>query len=622
MAKVREQLSRLYVIGTYRDDEKPDLPDQLPDMRVIRLKRLDAVVITELSEAMLGEAGKQTQVIDLLQRETEGNAFFMVEVVRALAEEAGQLANIGRMPLPDHVSAGGVQQVIRRRLNRLPELIQTWLKPLAVAGRHLDLALVDKLSMAYFTQDLAQQVSGLPELDPISLSVLQSVIEPARSKFLTLCANAAVLEVVDGVWRFSHDKLRETLLADLSDEELPRLHRQVAEGIEAVYPDDERYNEALLEHWHQSGDVDKEIVYLNRVAEALIVISNNHKQARTLLERGLARLSNTDPRRISLLNQMAIALLMDSKNFDQARLLAEQALHLAEQNQDQKAVAESLRTLGGTARSLGNHKQADNYFQQSLAICRAIEDQAGIAACLNGFGASAFMRGHWEQAVSYFQQSLDILRTLGNQRGVVTMLVNLGSVSGASENLNEAQIYFEQALSASQALGIERGIAACLDNLGVVAKLQGRYDQARGYCQQASVIFQKIGDQHLIARTRKNQGDLALIEADYPQAAAYLVQSLTILRAVGDYTHSVHSISEVLAGFARLRLQREQLIPAAELAGLSQQLAKKYPTDVDFNELMALLQKALSPDDLTAALERGKTLDVDTVVQDLLAEFA
>jgi hypothetical protein len=30
--------------------------------------------------------------------------------------------------------------------------------------------------------------------------------------FLTACADVGVLEIVEGRWRFSHDKLRETLL--------------------------------------------------------------------------------------------------------------------------------------------------------------------------------------------------------------------------------------------------------------------------------------------------------------------------------------------------------------------------------------------------------------------------
>ncbi|MBZ0300303.1 MAG: protein kinase, partial [Anaerolineae bacterium] len=78
------------LIGTYRQDERPALPDELKNTERLHLKRLNEHMIAELSQAMLGEVGKQADVLKLLQRETEGNAFFLVETVRALAEEAGQ----------------------------------------------------------------------------------------------------------------------------------------------------------------------------------------------------------------------------------------------------------------------------------------------------------------------------------------------------------------------------------------------------------------------------------------------------------------------------------------------------------------------------------------------------
>ncbi len=171
MLKVREQLPHLLVIGKFRDDEKPELMTEFSAMQSLSLKRLNTVAISDLSEAMLGEAGRQPQVVELLQRETEGNAFFMVEVVCALAEGAGSLAEIGRTTLPMQISAGGIQQVVQRRLNRLLETIQTWLKPIAVAGRQLDLSLVDRLHMDFAAQ---------------------------RDEYLTMCANFAVLDVVGG----------------------------------------------------------------------------------------------------------------------------------------------------------------------------------------------------------------------------------------------------------------------------------------------------------------------------------------------------------------------------------------------------------------------------------------
>ncbi|MBC8170998.1 MAG: serine/threonine-protein kinase PknK, partial [Anaerolineae bacterium] len=70
----------LLIIGTYRDDEKPDFPTELPGMQLIKLKRLDETEMADLSAAMLGDAGRQPEVISLLKRETGGNTFFMVEV--------------------------------------------------------------------------------------------------------------------------------------------------------------------------------------------------------------------------------------------------------------------------------------------------------------------------------------------------------------------------------------------------------------------------------------------------------------------------------------------------------------------------------------------------------------
>jgi hypothetical protein len=176
----------LLVVANYRDDERPDLPTELSDMQMMKLPRLTGEAIADLSAAMLGEQGRQPQVVDLLRRETEGNVFFIVEVVRTLAEEAGQLDRVGSITVPQKIVAGGMQAVVQRRLKRVPEHARPLLEIAAVAGRELDLKVLG---------------AAAPE------TTLDS--------WLTICADASVLEVQDGRWRFAHDKLRERMLADL-----------------------------------------------------------------------------------------------------------------------------------------------------------------------------------------------------------------------------------------------------------------------------------------------------------------------------------------------------------------------------------------------------------------------
>ncbi len=228
----------LMIIASYRDDEYPDLPQSLPDMRRLKLERLDSASIAALSESMLGAAGRMQTVVELLQRETEGNVFFMVEVVRALAEEAGELTHIGISTLPQQVFAGGMQLVIRRRLDRVPAQARPLLYAAAVAGRRLDLNL-------------------LQTLEP----------ETQLDEWLLACENAAVIAVQDDRWHFAHDKLREGLIADLSADEKRAYHRRVAEAIEQIYPNARERTSALAHHWHFAGDVAKEAHYLALAGE-------------------------------------------------------------------------------------------------------------------------------------------------------------------------------------------------------------------------------------------------------------------------------------------------------------------------------------------------------------------
>ncbi|MDX2078170.1 MAG: protein kinase, partial [bacterium] len=124
----------LMVVGVYRNDERPNLPSELPTFSHMSLKRLSTEEITRLSQSILGDMGERPQVVDLLERETEGNVFFLVEVVRALAEDAGSLADIGRATLPSQIFSGGIQRIVSHRLSRISAWARELLNVAAVAG--------------------------------------------------------------------------------------------------------------------------------------------------------------------------------------------------------------------------------------------------------------------------------------------------------------------------------------------------------------------------------------------------------------------------------------------------------------------------------------------------------
>src|SRR5262249_24813611 len=158
--------------------------------------------------SVVGAGAHKRDVIELVQRESEGIPLFVVEVLRALAEGSGQLGHIGASSIPQRVMGGGMQRVLRRRLAQLPPNTLGPLQAAAVIGRAVDRNLL---------QDLH------PDLD--------------LPRWATDCAIGLVLEESEGVWRFTHDKLREQLLEDLDPATRRDLHRRSAVAIERIYAD-------------------------------------------------------------------------------------------------------------------------------------------------------------------------------------------------------------------------------------------------------------------------------------------------------------------------------------------------------------------------------------------------
>jgi tRNA A-37 threonylcarbamoyl transferase component Bud32 len=225
----------LVLIGSYRDDETPDLPRDVEGATVLRLARLTAREIEDLAVAMIGEVAREENLIVFLGRQTEGIPFFLVEVVRVLAENLAGLDDIASSTLPSRVVSGGMEKVVRRRLERVPVAALPALRMAAVQGRVADPAV------------LAHAHPGLDVAD-----------------WAACCVAAAVLEPSGESWQFAHDKLREQLLADLEPATLAPLHRRVAEAIEQTHADASDVVAALAHHWREAGDPVREADYAFR----------------------------------------------------------------------------------------------------------------------------------------------------------------------------------------------------------------------------------------------------------------------------------------------------------------------------------------------------------------------
>ncbi|MCA9998778.1 MAG: tetratricopeptide repeat protein, partial [Anaerolineales bacterium] len=502
--KVLHKIPQLLVIATYRNDEQPHLSKKLPGANQLQLGRLNKAEVAELSQAMLGKDGSKPEVVSLLTKETEGNTLFIVEAIRMLAEEAGQLDKIALLALPSHILTRGMQHLLERRIVHIPVADFPLLQLTAVAGRQLD-----ELLLAHLSNEA--------DLDA----------------WLHRLSEATMIVTREKRWSFAHEKLREIILDSMSAEEQCQSHHLVAEAIEQCYPNNKNYYESLLEHWHLAGNIDREMQYIMPVAENLVEIQADFSRARDFLTRSLQALPEADPRRVPVYNWQGLSYLNQGK-YDDAQIWLQRSLTLAQTLADQRGLATALQNIGRLLNRQGNFTLARQYLAQSFTIWQEMDWEQGMAVCLNGLGQTAWRQGEFEQAEYYYKQSLEIYQQTGDQLGVANSYNDLGLVVDEYGDFERASSYHQQSLTIRQGLGDQLGMAKSLGNLGIVARHFGDFEQASTYLQQCYDAFQAMGDQFSSGIALYNLGYVAYQQEDYRGAELYYEQSLAITRAIGE----------------------------------------------------------------------------------------
>ncbi|MAT97813.1 MAG: hypothetical protein CL608_11770 [Anaerolineaceae bacterium] len=513
--EILQQLTRLaprlplLIIGSYRTDERPHLAELLPLMNEMPLNRLSPAEITELSTSMLGYVGDNPEVLALLQRETEGNAFFLVEVVRALAEEAGRLNAIGQTPLPRQLFPQGIQTIVQRRLARVPDDAVPLLVGTAVAGRQIDLTLL-----------------------PLVANTTNTHI-PLET-WLATCAEAAVLELFSGSWRFAHDKLRAGILESIEQPERKQWHQTIAQLIEQAHPNDPDQAAALVHHWHEAKNVEKERHYAQ--------IAGKHAQQQFLNEaalnffdRALALTDSDD-----LLKKFELHLdreqayhFLGRRDEQQETLAAldEIATQLAEQQNLERRAEVALR-LANYAEATGDYPSAIAAASQALDVAQASGDRQSAAASYLASGRALLRQGNHEEARHSLQKSLASARTHGFTKLEADSLRLLGALAYDTGQLELANNYYAQSLPLYETLKNKQGESTVHNNRSIVAISQGNLERALVSLEKAQQIDEAIGDREGRARILTNLSSLYMDLGDFETSETYSTAALELCREI------------------------------------------------------------------------------------------
>jgi class 3 adenylate cyclase len=224
------------LLGNYRPGYTPG-----PGTRVLELHELSSRQTRELLQSILA-AEPPTELVRFIEERSDGNPFYIEEVVNSLLE-TGVLARNGTWKLAGSLATAQVPTTIRgviaARIDRLGDARRRVLRDAAVVGRE------------FFYSVLAQVTQAADQLDG-SLAELQSadLIRAGRME-------------PDIQYVFKHALTQEVAYDGLLKSERQKLHARVAYAMERVLADRiPEFVETLAYHFQRGGVTEKAIYYL------------------------------------------------------------------------------------------------------------------------------------------------------------------------------------------------------------------------------------------------------------------------------------------------------------------------------------------------------------------------
>ncbi|HVW17733.1 MAG TPA: AAA family ATPase, partial [Solirubrobacteraceae bacterium] len=229
---------RVLVVATFRDTEAevpPGLADALADLRraddVVRL-HLAGLGEADVTEFVRRASGARVDregrgLVRALRDLTEGNAFLLCELWRALVEREAVVVRDGCVapvvPPAEIAAPDGVREVVGQRLARLEDDTRALLELAAVAGPAFELTLLR-----------AAAPEAVGRLDALEPAVRGGLVEELPGRALA--------------YRFTHELVRRALYDGLGGVRRAELHLRIAEALERAAPEPDGRALADLAH--------------------------------------------------------------------------------------------------------------------------------------------------------------------------------------------------------------------------------------------------------------------------------------------------------------------------------------------------------------------------------------
>lgn len=538
---------RVLIVGAYREtelDRTHPLAKALVDWNRERLitrivlRRFNQLETGDQLGALLGEqvSGEFAMAV---HRETEGNPFFVEEVLKALIERGSVRRESGRWrrcDLDQLVIPQSVKEAIGHRLNRVSSDTNEVLRVCAILGK------------VFTFEELAAAAEQSED------ALLDALDEAASAQLVSAGSGDS--------FSFTHDKIREVLYEELNPIRRRRLHRHVAEGLERRCEKVPCAVEKLAHHYILAGDHERGLKYAKQAAaeaervfafdeaiaaysrardcaEALGLIDEQLAQeeaigkaymlhsettfaaehferamqltndqatrARLQCQAAASLVTTGDPRGIEYVRQALTVLDPETKPLETANALATEARfhHLAGRHRQATelllraaelvaptAESDSVSTFAATILSqiyawlAGTHQHSGLFDDANRWARRAIEFGTrhnvlfAQAAGYEFLGENAVHQGDYAESLEFAKLESEIAEKLHSRERQAWVHYYAGQSHHVLDQLEQAAKEFQNGIALADAIGEKRVLSLLNAHLAITQAKMGQYEKA------------------------------------------------------------------------------------------------------------------------------------------------
>jgi len=387
--------ARMLVFVSTRPEQRRDW-SSTGDVTEIRLDPLPATTAAALVDTILGDAQELTPLKRRLVGQTEGNPFFLEEIVQGLVETHALSGERGRYRLGKPVETihipDRVQAVLAARIDRLSQRGKACLQASAAIGADVPVALLQAVADTP-ADELLHVLADLEAADLLRQSAL----------------------VPDLAYSFKHAITQEVAYSTLLKDQRRALHARVVESLEARYQGERRaeHVERLAYHALRAETWAKAVAYLREAGERAVARSAN-REAVAFYEDALGALRRLPESRetFDLALDLRLELrppLLQLGRLDDIHRLSKEAESMAQQVGDEERLARAYAYLVNYHYMLGEPARTVDYGARCLDIAERRGDPALATLARRYLGLSHHAQGHHRMAIQVLEDNVAAL---------------------------------------------------------------------------------------------------------------------------------------------------------------------------------------------------------------------